>query len=223
MQVRKIILTIFSFCLFHIASAQAVPKLPYHPDSYHLLIPKGWLKPRLVSAITDILPQTLEQLKNKDFCTDCTADYTVMLILDSISFRSGDNITTLINPIIDSFPDIAKGIISFYAAFRLFDSSGKAVIDLQLVNTEEDISASQPYEMRMQKIPPAAPYDVELIRTMRGTVAYLRNTSLYNNLPATPVYRKVPDSNYISFMGICEKRIYQIRRILRRLVNSGAA
>lgn len=212
-----IILLICCCGLFATVSAQSAQELPYHPNSYHLLLPEGWLKPKLIRAITDILPQTLEQLKDKDFCTSCKADYTVMLIMDSITIGNGQQLTTLIQPIIDSFPDIAYGIVSFYAALRLFDSNGRAVVDLQLINTDENLNESIPYALQMQQLPPSAPYDIELLRTSRGAITYLRNTSLYNNLPSTPVYRRPLYSNSISFMGICERRIYQIKRLLRRL------
>lgn len=223
MRFRLTILVILTwgFCLQ--VTAQNTTEVPYHPNSYHLLLPEVWLKPKLIKAITDILPQTLDQVKGRDFCTSCRADYTAMLIIDSISYASGGNITTIINPILETFPDVEYGVVSFYAAIRLFDSTGKAVIDLQLIGTEEDMTASNPWELRMQQIQPSAPYDIELIRTMHGTTTYLRNTSLYNNLPSTPVYRRSYNGNSISFMGVCEKRIYQIRRWLRHLVNTNPA
>ncbi len=203
------------------AQAQSAPSLPYHPNSYHLLLPRDWIRPKLIKAITTILPQTLDPLKERDFCTYCTADYTVMLIVDSISYRAGDQILMYTNTISDSFPDALIGVNGFYAALRLVDSNGKALVDLRLVSPDELMSSGNDYQMVLQKPAPAIPYDIELIRTSRGTQAYLRRTDYTNTLQPTPVYREIPYSNVVPLLKICETRIYEIRRTLRRSLNAG--
>src|SRR5215471_5163382 len=64
------------------------------PERYQLDLPMEWINtPKLVRAITEILPKTLEVLKDKEFCTDCEAGYSVKLVIDMPYIKSRNNIS----------------------------------------------------------------------------------------------------------------------------------
>ena len=54
----------------------------FHPDRYRLDLPRDWNRTKMIEAVTEVLSQTIDELKNKDFCTECRGIYTVRLYID---------------------------------------------------------------------------------------------------------------------------------------------
>jgi hypothetical protein len=61
--------------------AQSKDSLFTYPDRYKLELPKEWNRHKLIEAITDILPQTIDELKDRDFGTERKAAYMFVWLL----------------------------------------------------------------------------------------------------------------------------------------------
>jgi hypothetical protein len=183
--------------------AQADTSVRYFPDRYKLDIPEEWKKPKMIDAISEILPQTFDDYidSNKQFCLDCNAGLTVMLVIDKPYF----------NPDGETF--------QFRAALGLFDTTGKELIELLLVSQEEkqDIRVRAVYKSQ----PPVYSYrDVitDVIRGPDGRIISvvripLKPPPINNNIPD---YRKEGATTY-DLMNIAESRVYQIKDILSNI------
>jgi hypothetical protein len=110
------------FCSFNLLS-QPDTSIRYFPDRYKLDIPEEWKKPKMIEAISEILPQTFGDYidSNKQFCLDCGAGLTIMLLIERPTF-DGDHET-----------------FQFTAALGLFDTTGKELIELLLVSQRKSI------------------------------------------------------------------------------------
>ena len=112
-----------------------------HPDRYRLELPKEWNKHKLVEAITDILPQTIDELKGREFCTEGKAAYYVHLFMDSLTVN---DVQTTPPVEIGSIPHYTFSFnYSFYAALIITDSLKKPVSMLQLISGEEIMNYSK--------------------------------------------------------------------------------
>src|ERR1700741_2237990 len=76
--------SVFSFC--QSKDSFAVNR----PDRYRLDLPKQWDRNKLVEAMTDVLSQTIDELKDREFCTECRAGYTVRLTIDSLTVSNAN-------------------------------------------------------------------------------------------------------------------------------------
>ena len=108
------------------------------------------MRPKIIKAITDILPQTIDELKNLDFCTSGKAAYYIRLAIDSIVVSNEQ--TTL--PVeIGSIPHYTFSFTySFHAALVVFDSLGKSITMLQLVSGDEAMNYTKQFSLSPQNI-----------------------------------------------------------------------
>lgn len=101
-------------------------------------------------AITDILPQTIDELKDREFCTEGKAAYYVRLIIDSLSVN---DVQTTPPVEIGSIPHyIFSFNYSFHAALMITDSLKKPVSMLQLISAEETMNYSKQFSLRPQNV-----------------------------------------------------------------------
>src|SRR6185503_16213669 len=120
------------------------------PDRYRLVLPTGWDKNKLIEAITDILPQTIDELKNMDFCTECNGGYSVKLSIDSVTIA---NAQTSMPVEIGSIPHYTFTFdYSLYAALVVLDSAGKPFTMLRLFGTDEVMSYMDQFTLPPQNI-----------------------------------------------------------------------
>ena len=178
------------------------------PDRYKLDLPQEWNRPKLIQVITDILPQTIDELKGKDFCTDCDAGYTVMLVVDTPYIVSRNNISKGFSGKY-KYLYTAQVIYRYRATLGVFDSTGRSVIELVLVSQSEEHAKRKDTSVSVSA-------DMEFVRGPNGQVVFTKF-----NQTETPV---VPPSNNLfptlyELINTAEQRVYQIRDILAKLKN----
>lgn len=203
-----LLVLLFPACLV----AQKKDSLINHRDRYRLDLPKEWNRPKLIETITDILPQTIEELRGKDFCMDGLAAFYVRLIIDSVTVS---NQQTSPPVEIGSLPHYTFSFnYSFDAVLMITDSLNKPVSLLRLVSTEETMT----YSRQFTTLPQNATYRYETVYSNTGRPVGRR---LIQEAP--PVNTYIPRIDPFSvvtpgfLMNICEKKIYEIRKLLKKL------
>lgn len=205
-----LLLPVMLFFLY--ASSQTSDSLFYHPDRYRLDLPKEWKKHKLIEAITDILPQTIDDLKDRDFCTECKAGYYVRLNLDSLTVS---NVQTTMPVEIGSIPHYTFSFdYSFYAALMISDSSGKPFTMLRLVAPDEIMMYTKQFTLAPQNIT----YRYQNIYDTRGRVVGRRRVQEAGAMNvATPKISPFSIVTESFLLDICEQKIFEIKKILKKL------
>lgn len=189
-----------------------VAKLDY-PGRYRLQLPAGWdHKHKLMEVINDLLPSTIDELKDRDFCTEGSASYYVKLVVDSITVT---NIQTPPPVEINFRPYYTTSFdYSFYAALAVYDSLQQPVSKLRLVSTDEISTYTNRFSTPAQNVV----YRSQYVYDNRGRVVgrrYVEEGRAVNTyvpkvnpwLILTPAY----------FENICEKKIIEINKMLKNL------
>ena len=191
--------------LFYSISIYAQPDTSVRnfPDRYKLDLPQEWNKAKLIEAIAEILPKTFNEYidSTKQFCMDCRAGLTVMLVIDK----------PLIKPTETSY--------HFRAALGLFDSTGKGLIELLLVSPSEVHPIKVRADYMKEPLPLTSNDVIRNVTTDRdGNIVRVVNIPLspppiINNIPE---YRRIyPSLN--DLMNIAEQRLYEIRKIVSKI------
>lgn len=183
-----------------------------HSDRYRLDLPKEWNRPKMIEAITDILPQTIDELKDRDFCTEGKAAYYVRLLIDSLSVN---NAQTTPPVEIGSIPHYSFSFnYSFYAALLVTDSFGKRISALQLNPTDQTMSYFKQFSLPRQNVV----YRYVTIYDQRGRAIGQRLVeeagAVNTFVPKIDPYSVLTESFLLS---ICEKKIYEIRKFLKKI------
>ena len=183
-----------------------------HPDRYRLDLPKVWNRHKLIEAITDILPQTIDELKDREFCTEGKAAYYVRLVMDSLSVN---DIQTSPPVEIGSIPHyIFSFNYSFHAVLMVTDSMKKPVSMLQLQAGDELMNYSKQFSLTPQNVI----YRYQTIYDQRGRPMGRRLVE-----EAGAVNNYVPKISPFSILtedfllNICEQKIYEIRKLLKKI------
>jgi hypothetical protein len=210
----RIRVTLISLALlfFLQSMAQKNDNLYIHPERYRLDLPKEWNRHKLIEAITEILPQTIDELKDREFCTEGKAAYYVRLLMDSLSV----NYVQTSPPVeIGSIPHYTFSFnYSFYAALTITDSLGKTVSMLQLLSGEETMTYSKQFSLRPQNVV----YKYITIYDPRGRAVGKRLVE-----EAGAVNNYVPKMSPFSILtedfllNICEQKIMEIRKLLKKI------
>ena len=177
-----------------------------YSNRYRLDIPKEWNKPKLMLAITDVLPRTLDELKEKDFCTEGKALYSVQLVMgipdvtnenNSEAFRTSATIHYTL-----SFN------YQFSASLYVIDTLGNPVTSLLLVSKDEMFDYRQQFVQQLLTEP---------IRANTGGLFVTRRVeSTFQNPGYKPASaRRVLTEQFL--LGICENKLYEIRKLLGKL------
>jgi hypothetical protein len=197
---NKIICLILAILLLVCPASSQEKNVPdNYPDRYRLRLPEEWMKPKIIRAVTEILPQTIDELKNRGFCTNGKAAYYVFLIVDSLSVNHTG--------------------YSFHAALRTYDSLGKIIADLKLISPEEIFDSKQPVSTTGTTNFYSQPeYAYSPAPDSYGN---------YQRIPITNAPPPVWNDNFINYssvdlniLGICKSKIFEIRRLLKK-INSG--
>lgn len=181
----------------------------YFPNRYKLDIPEEWKKPKMIKALNEILPQTFDDYidSNKQFCLDCKADFTVMLVIGNPYFNHNGQ------------------TFQFRAALGLFDTTGKKLMELLLVSQEEKhvIKLRAEYNNNQYPLDDRQNVYTEVIRDTNIGIINVVQTPV-KPLPrgnSGPVYKKEITSTY-DLMNIAESRVYQIKHVLSNLKKTAA-
>jgi hypothetical protein len=209
---NKVTLLLLALLYFLQGISQKNDIIINHPDRYRLELPKEWNRHKLIEAITDILPQTIDELKDREFCTEGKAAFYVRLFMDSLSVN---NIQTSPPVEIGSIPHYTFSFnYSFYAALLVTDSLEKPVSLLQLISGEEIMNYSKQFSLRPQNVV----YRYQSIYDSRGRMVGRR---LVEEARAVNNYvPKISASSVLTesfLLNICEQRIFEIRKLLKKM------
>jgi hypothetical protein len=169
-------------------------------------LPEEWRKPKIYKVITEILPQTLQELKDKEFCTDCTAGFTVMLVIDSQNIVSRNNFSNGYSNQNRTLNYTREVIYSFRASLGLFDSSLNMISEVLLVQTDEQHALRSSWQQTGSSQP------VQQIRSRRGRVTEVSIPAMIN----MPINNDTWPT-LIDMVNISEQKLYHVRDVLRKL------
>jgi hypothetical protein len=209
---HRVILLILSFFFSFRNFAQNPNSFIDHPGRYRLDLPKEWVRPKMIRALTDILPQTIDELKDRDFCTAGKATYLIRLVIDSLSVRNEQ--TTL--PVeIGSIPHYTFSFsYSFHAALLMTDSLRKPVSMLQLISSNETMDYSRQFTLPPQnQVFRHQPVYDSSGRAI-GSRLVEEAPAVNNYVPKLSAYSVL---TYDFLLGLCEKKIFEIKRLLKRM------
>jgi hypothetical protein len=184
-----------------------------HPGRFRLDLPGDWMhRHKLMNVITDILPETIDELKDRDFCTEGTASYYVKLLMDSIS---AGNIQTPPPVEISSRPYYTTSFdYSFYGALAVYDSLLRPVAKLRLVSDDEIFTYTNRFSTPAQNVT----YRTQYVYGSSGRIIGIRRVeegrAVNTYIPKVNPWQVItPDF----LAAICEKRIIEIAKMLKKL------
>lgn len=182
------------------------------PDRYRLYLPAEWKKNKLTEAITDVLSQTIDELKGRDFCTECIGGYSVKLAMDSLSVMDAQTTPPME---IGGIPHYTFSFnYSLRAALIVHDSSGKTVSMLRLIGRDEIMNYSKQFTLPPQN----ATYRLQNVYDNRGRVIgtrYVQEAPPMNI--ANPEFDPMWVLSQSFLLNICEQRVYEIKKMLKKL------
>lgn len=193
----------------------------YYADRYVLDLPEEWKKPKLIEAITEILPQTFNEYidSNMQFCMDCNAPLIVLLIITPAKQVKGEE------------------TYQFSAALGMFDTSGKELIELSLISPTEKHKIKVTLNYKNQPSNNYGAYDNNRVRAdynvTRNIVTgpngrVVGSVRTVSQRPYTPVAPRITNNipvagkkspSIFDLMLIAEGRVYEIKKILEELKN----
>jgi len=182
------------------------------PDRYRLYLPKEWNRNKVIEAITDVLSQTIDELKDKDFCTECNGGYYVKLAMDSLTVN---NVQTSPPIEIGSIPHYTFSFdYSLQSSLVVHDSTGKPVTMLRLISQDETMSYRKEFSLPPQNMT----YRAQYVYDSRGRIIgrrYVQEAPAMNI--ANPRISPFLVRTESFLLNICEQRIYEIRKMLKKL------
>ena len=198
--------SVFSFCQ---------PKDSFsvtRPERYRIDLPKELNKNKFIEAVTDVLSQTIDELKDRDFCTECKGGYYVRLSIDSVTVS---NVQTTAPIEIGSIPHYTFSFdYSFQSALVVHDSSGKPFTMLRLISAGDVMTYTKQFSLPPQNIT----YRLENVYDSRGRIIgrrYVQEATAMNI--ANPRISPFSILTESFLLNICERRIYEIRKMLKKL------
>jgi hypothetical protein len=209
---NRVTLLLQALLFFFQSTGQNNDSLIRHPGRYRVDLPKELMRPKLIQAITDILPQTIAELKDREFCTSGIASYYVRLLIDSLVVT---NQQTSPPVEIGSIPHYTFTFdYSFYAALIVSDSLEKPFSMLQLVSGDETMNYSKQFSLRPQNVI----YSYITIYDPRGRAVGRRvmeeARAVNNYVPKISAYSVITED---FLLNICEQKIFEIRKLLKKI------
>jgi len=179
------------------------------PDRYRLDLPKEWNRNKIIEAITDILSRTIDELKDREFCTGCKGGYFVKLAMDSLTVSNAQTSPPME---IGSIPHYTFSFdYSFRSSLVVHDSAGKPITMLRLVSEDETMTYRKQFSLAPQNIT----YRAQNVYDSRGRIIgtrYVQEAPAMNIAnPRLSPFSVLTESFLLS---VCEQRIYEIRKIL---------
>lgn len=188
---------------------------------YRLELPEEWTKkPRLMRAITNILPQTLSKISDFDFCTYGKAKYVVKLYVGRLNVMN-----EYMTPPIEGGGKISyihSFEYTFYAGLLLCDTNGRGISMLRL-NDPDDVYNYRKEYVTFANQRPGLPalnpvLDMEASDNVNSSNLpdVLRRRSL-NNRNSPKRVKDILTTDF--FLRICMSKIYETQRLLRDIAS----
>jgi hypothetical protein len=206
---------LLAFCFSFLISTASAQKddLRYHPNSYKLELPDKWMKPKMIKTVTSVLSESLEELKEREFCTSGKADYSVQLLIDTLTYSNESTSAPLEK--VGSTPTGYSYTYSFsyrfYAAVALLDSNKRVITLLQLVSRDELFNFSKQFDL----YPKNGISGFQDVYDTAGRRVGRRWMEIAKPYPTeVPVHSPGHGLSIENIMAICEKKVYGIRKLL---------
>ena len=204
--------TAFLLTIYFSCFSQNITNVVSYPDRYRLYLPNGWNTPKVIKALSYVLPETILELKGKDFCTEGVAGFFVKLIIDSFSWAPHTN---------------PGSYYHFKATLRVYDSTGNPVSQLVLISTEEIFLAGKSEaQKKMQKklqdpviVEEMNIYDdsgTRIIGTMPVVSVHNSNMNYIASVPAQ--FLNNPTNDLLEYS---KQSLFKIKKMLKKLSESG--
>ena len=122
--------TLLYFVFFILFGCPLMAQLPaYAEGRFSVEIPDGWQrKPKILVALNDILSTQIDLLKDKRFCFNCDAEYTVKFNVSQFQLLNKNAVSTGNN----AFQ--GETYYSFKGSMAVFDTNDQLLTSLELVN-----------------------------------------------------------------------------------------
>jgi|GEM_PF-4346192 len=132
----RILLLFATFSLLNLSCAGPSDATQgYFPKKFTVELPKGWSsKPRLIKAMTELLPEVFKELKDLEYCRDCKAGYTIKLEITDPKI----GLSAL------SVNGTEVKMYNFTSKFILFNNKNEGLVYLDLVTTEDAFMLNPP-------------------------------------------------------------------------------
>lgn len=178
-----------------------------YPDRYTIITPPGYkIKPSLMKKITEILPSTLTEVKGKQVCLDCQAGLTAKLEVSEPELE-----------VYNSKENTIK-VYRFSAAFVLYDSTGKGLVKLKLVDPVDDAFVWERPRVTGSGAP--GTYRLERFRFVRIGDQLIKEIRIvedtYTNKLNNASNSKNAGPTIDDQMIIVEKKIHEMREMLEQ-------
>jgi len=166
---------------------------------------KELMKPKIISAIVDILPETILELKASRVSTSSKVNYSVRFLIDSFVVH----------------PNTTPISYQFKAVLRVYDSIGDPVSQLLVVSPDsifESNSSKKLINTRNYYSIVYDEYDASgryVINTRPDVTPFFSGSF---NLPNAFDYSLIPD---VDMIKICKRKILEIRKMVKQLKESG--
>lgn len=161
--IANFFLLLFTCCSINAQSFAA----KRYPERYSLEIPEDFKTPKFIEALTDLIPQKVDILKDKQFCMGCTGGYSARLVITKPVIKNKQCIDNGI------YSDKSKSFIysftySFVAYISILDSSYKRIAIIEILSPNEELYFSKQFYMPLS-------YDYYAQSTdSRGRMRYLK-------------------------------------------------
>jgi hypothetical protein len=180
---------------------------------YRLALPDEWTRPRLIKAITEILPQTIDALKNRQLCVSCNGAYIVRLILDSVVITNAQNSQPVEAGSVPRYTYTFSFNYRFYGALTVMDSLEHPVERLKLAGTNELFTYSKDYTLPAQGSGPRYQFAYDSSGKIVNDKSITESTKTVNK--DTPAHNAKLVLTDAYLRDICEQRIFDIRKKLK--------
>lgn len=184
---------------------------------YRLALPVEWTRPRLTKAITEILPQTVDELKNRVLCTNCKEAHLVRLILDSVVIRNSQNSQPFEAGTVPRYTYTFSFNYSFFGALVIFDNLEHPLTKLKLVAVEEIFTYSKDFTLSAQGSGIKYDYTYDSTGKIVNDRRIAESTKAVNTDTPNHNARLVVTTAFLR--DICEQRIFELRKKIRNSTN----
>ena len=184
---------------------------------YRLALPVEWTRPRLTKAITEILPQTIGELKNRVLCTNCMEAHVVRLIIDSIVISNSQNSQPLEAGTVPRYTYTFSFNYSFFGALVIFDNLEHPLTMLKLVGVEEIFTYSKDFTLSAQVSGIKYDYTYDSTGKIVNDRRIAESTKTVNTDTPKHNARLVLTTAFLR--DICEQRIFELRKKIRNSIN----
>jgi len=212
---------IFSFIVsilgISAASSQNPERKTTGSTPYSLQLPEEWKRPRLIKAIDEIARQSFGELRNRNYCTDCSTTYSIRLNIDSVVIHDPQN-----SPIFETGsvprPTYTFSFTYQFAASLVLDSAGHSISRLRLIYNMEIFTYAKDFTLPAQGSGASNHFVYDTSGKIVNDKSSLNSSKI--NITETPKHNARAALTDAFLRDLCEQRIFAMRKKLRNSFES---